>query len=174
MTMQMEVNRRYSPSDWLKIQRTEFDKEKNIALYLKYGKEIYAKAADETPESRCRTPEPKKARSGSLAPSSLAQTPPRTPSLSLAPPRTQSVPTLRPESAAKVSSRSSHGSSGHYAVPRAIAEPPRPLSVCGSQPSGGGPSPSGGSSPLGTRRSFFSSQGSNVFTGCRRTGFSLR
>mmetsp|Transcript_20195 Transcript_20195/g.35955 ORF Transcript_20195/g.35955 Transcript_20195/m.35955 type:complete len:206 (+) Transcript_20195:74-691(+) len=37
MTMQMDDNRKYSPSDWLTIQRTEFNKEADIRMTMSYG-----------------------------------------------------------------------------------------------------------------------------------------
>ncbi|CAE7829577.1 unnamed protein product [Symbiodinium sp. CCMP2592] len=37
MTLQMDDNKRFTPSDWLLIQKTEFDKESNIRMSMSYG-----------------------------------------------------------------------------------------------------------------------------------------
>eukprot|EP00440_Ansanella_granifera_P009319 gb/GFBE01010101.1/.p1 GENE.gb/GFBE01010101.1/~~gb/GFBE01010101.1/.p1 ORF type:complete len:213 (+),score=29.36 gb/GFBE01010101.1/:1-639(+) len=37
MTLQMDDNRRYTPSDWLIIQKTEFNKEADIRMSMSYG-----------------------------------------------------------------------------------------------------------------------------------------
>eukprot|EP00931_Biecheleriopsis_adriatica_P005788 TRINITY_DN107278_c0_g1_i1.p1 TRINITY_DN107278_c0_g1~~TRINITY_DN107278_c0_g1_i1.p1 ORF type:complete len:216 (+),score=45.97 TRINITY_DN107278_c0_g1_i1:65-712(+) len=37
MTLQMDDNRAYSPSDWLVIQKTEFNKEAGIRMSMSYG-----------------------------------------------------------------------------------------------------------------------------------------
>eukprot|EP00434_Breviolum_minutum_P040218 symbB.v1.2.035735.t1/scaffold4883.1/size33484/2 len=37
MTLQMDDNRKYKPSDWLLIQKMEFDKETNLRMATSYG-----------------------------------------------------------------------------------------------------------------------------------------
>mmetsp|Transcript_9840 Transcript_9840/g.23655 ORF Transcript_9840/g.23655 Transcript_9840/m.23655 type:complete len:203 (+) Transcript_9840:83-691(+) len=40
MTLQMDDNKKFTPSDWLLIQKNEFDKESNIRMSMSYGSNL--------------------------------------------------------------------------------------------------------------------------------------